>query len=228
MSVERVDPVGAVAAVPLGQPGAGEAFWNGGQDPVADVLVRRHAAGEGLAPHHHPASEDGVGVPATRPADQLARSPPGRTGRRRGGAPRCRARGRWPSAYPTFWLPPYPRLSSCRTTVIGRRDDSLTRAPTCVGVVGARVVTDHHVVDGAANDSGRRSRVWARVLAALYATTRTPTRGSATCSRCEHSSPRRRRRAPLMPPCSRLEQECSHDTRRPIGCRRGCVASCRP
>ena len=64
-SANADDPVGAVARVPLAEADAGDQVLGAGQDPVADVLVERHAAAACAARVEHPRPEHGVDRPAS-------------------------------------------------------------------------------------------------------------------------------------------------------------------
>ncbi len=56
------DRVGPVPGVPLGQLDSRHGVLDRGEDPVADVLVHRHAAAPRAALDHHPGTEHGIGV----------------------------------------------------------------------------------------------------------------------------------------------------------------------
>ncbi len=58
---QGVDAVGAVAAVPLAEVEPGQAVLEGGEHPVAEVLVRRHAAAPRRTLLEHPRAEHRVG-----------------------------------------------------------------------------------------------------------------------------------------------------------------------
>ena len=69
---QRVQVVGAISAVELGQVHAQGAILENGEDAVADVLIERHPALERAAVGaHHARAEDGIGLAGDQRAVEL-------------------------------------------------------------------------------------------------------------------------------------------------------------
>ena len=179
---QGLDPVGPVAAVPLAEPGARHRVLEGRQDAVADVLVQRHAALEGPAADHHPRAEHRVGAAVEDRGDDVLDDLGGvlpvaveQDHDVEAVAHRPGVAGLLVAAVAEVLLVAHDRQREVLVGPVGEADR--------VRVVLARVVGEEDVVDGGAErPAGAGRGCCTRVVAALYATTRTPTRGDEMTS----------------------------------------------
>ena len=150
---QRVDPVGAVAAVPLAEPEPGQAVLERGQDAVADVLVPRHATAQSRTAFEHAGAEDRVGHARAKWLDDVLDA----------------LRGILPVAveqhHDVEAVLDRPRVAGLLVAAVaevrlvaddGERQRGVAREgqPDVVGVVGARIVADQHVLEGRGEGGG--------------------------------------------------------------------------